>query len=101
VFVLTSIYLVMPVGRPSVRHALIGAVTAAALWEITRHFLVWYFATVSQVNVVYGSLATTIVVLLSLEIGATALLFGAQVISDYERIGEGETQMAPRPIVTH
>ncbi len=101
VFVLTSIYLVMPVGRPSVRHALIGAVTAAALWEITRHFLVWYFATVSQVNVVYGSLATTIVVLLSLEIGATALLFGAQVISDYERIGEGETQTAPRPIVTH
>jgi membrane protein len=101
VFVLTSIYLVMPVGRPSVRHALIGAITAAVLWEITRHFLVWYFATVSQVNVVYGSLATTIVVLLSLEIGATALLFGAQVISDYERIGEGETQMAPRPIVTH
>jgi membrane protein len=100
VFVLTSIYLVMPVGRPSVRHALIGAVTAAALWEITRHFLVWYFATVSQVNVVYGSLATTIVVLLSLEIGATALLLGAQVISDYERIGKGEVQRAPRAIVT-
>jgi membrane protein len=94
IFVLTSIYLVMPVGRPSVRHALIGAVTAAVLWEITRHFLVWYFATVSQVNVVYGSLATTIVVLLSLEIGATALLFGAQVISDYEQIGKGAPQPA-------
>src|SRR5215210_4116974 len=84
--VLTSIYLVMPVGRPSLRHALIGAVTAAVLWELTRHVLVWYFATLSQVNVVYGSLTTAIVVLLTLEIGAGLLLFGAQVISEYERI---------------
>jgi membrane protein len=85
VFVLTAIYLVMPVGRLSVRHALIGGVTAAVLWELTRHVLGWYFATLSQVNVVYGSLTTAIVVLLSLEIAATLLLLGAQVISEYER----------------
>jgi membrane protein len=90
IFMLTSIYLVMPVGRPSLRHALIGAVTAAVLWELTRHVLVWYFATLSQVSVVYGSLTTSIVVLLSLEIAATALLLGAQVISEYERVGRGE-----------
>ena len=77
----------MPVGRLAWRHALIGGVTATVLWEITRHVLVWYFATLSQVTVVYGSLTTAIVVLLSLEIGATLLLFGAQVISEYERIG--------------
>jgi len=41
VFVLTSIYLVMPVGRLSIQHALFGAVTAAVLWEISRHILVW------------------------------------------------------------
>ena len=87
VFVLTSVYLVMPAGRLRWRHALIGGITAAVLWEITRHVLVWYFATLSQVSVVYGSLTTAIVVLLSLEIGATLLLFGAQVISEYERIG--------------
>jgi YihY family inner membrane protein len=89
VFVLTSVYLVMPVGRLSLRHALIGGVTATVLWEITRHLLVWYFATLSQVSVVYGSLTTAIVVLLSLEIAATLLLFGAQVISEYERLGKG------------
>src|SRR6185312_4733324 len=77
VFVLTSIYLVMPVGRLKFSHALIGGVTAALLWEITRHILVWYFATLSQVNVVYGSLATAIAVLLSLELAATLLLYGA------------------------
>ena len=87
VFVLTSVYLVLPAGRLAWRHALIGGVTAAILWEITRHVLVWYFATLSQVTIVYGSLTTAIVVLLSLEIAATLLLFGAQVISEYERIG--------------
>ncbi|MEO7952685.1 MAG: YihY/virulence factor BrkB family protein [Polaromonas sp.] len=87
VFVLTSVYMVMPVGKLSLRHALIGAVAAALLWEVTRHVLVWYFATLSQVGVVYGSLTTAIVVLLSLEIAATLLLLGAQVISEYERIG--------------
>ena len=100
IFVLTSIYLVMPVGKPSLRHALIGAVTAAALWELTRHVLVWYFARLSQVSLVYGSLTTSIVVLLSLEIGATALLLGAQVISEYERIGKGEKPATSRPIST-
>src|SRR5204863_9071637 len=68
IFVLTSVYLVMPVGRLSLRHALLGAVSATVLWELTRHILVWYFATLSQVSVVYGSLTTAIVVLLSLEI---------------------------------
>ncbi|WP_427911796.1 YihY/virulence factor BrkB family protein [Ramlibacter sp. MMS24-I3-19] len=86
IFLLTSLYMVMPVGRLTWRHALPGGVTAALLWEITRHVLVWYFSTLSQVSVVYGSLTTAIVVLLSLEIGAALLLLGAQVISDYERI---------------
>lgn len=85
--VLSAVYLVMPAGRLSVRHALIGGATAALLWEITRHVLVWYYTTLSQVNVVYGSFTTSIVVLLSLEIGATLLLLGAQVIAEYERIG--------------
>ena len=94
IFVLTSVYLVMPAGRLAWRHALIGGVTAALLWEITRHILVWYFATLSQVTIVYGSLTTAIVVLLSLEVAATLLLFGAQVISEYERIGRGAAKRA-------
>jgi YihY family inner membrane protein len=94
VFVLTSVYLVMPAGRLAWRHALIGGITAAVLWEITRHVLVWYFATLSQVTLVYGSLTTAIVVLLSLELAATLLLFGAQVISEYERIGHAAAVQA-------
>ncbi len=93
VFMLTSVYLVMPVARPSWSSALVGGVTATVLWEITRHSLVWYFATLSQVGVVYGSLTTAIVVLLTLEIAATLLLLGAQVIAEYERIGSDEPEV--------
>jgi len=92
ILVLTSIYLVMPVGRLSLSHALVGGVTAALLWELARHVLVWYFSTLSQVNVVYGSMTTAIVVMFSLEIGATLLLFGAQVIAEYERVGKGKPE---------
>jgi YihY family inner membrane protein len=100
IFVLTSIYLVMPVGPPSWRHAVIGAVSATVLWEITRHVLVWYFGTLSQVSVVYGSLTTSIVVLASLDMAATLLLLGAQVIAEYERIGTQREHAAPRPLRT-
>jgi YihY family inner membrane protein len=93
VLILTSLYLVLPVGRLAWRHALLGGITAALLWEITRHVLLWYFATLSQVAVVYGSLTTAIVVLLSLEIAATLLLFGAQVIAEYERGTQGSQKM--------
>jgi membrane protein len=100
IFVLTSIYLVMPVGRLSLSHALLGGVTAAGLWEISRHALVWYFATLSQIGVVYGSLTTAIAVLLSLELAATLLLLGAQVISEYERIGNAEIEAKVEPLTT-
>jgi len=100
IFVLTSIYLVMPVGRLSLSHALLGGVTAAALWEISRHVLVWYFTTLSQIGVVYGSLTTAIAVLLSLELAATLLLLGAQVIAEYERIGKEPLEAPVQPLTT-
>ena len=91
ILMLTSIYMVMPVGKLSFKHALIGSISATFLWEITRHVLVWYFSKLSMVNMVYGSLTSAIVVLLFLEVGAMILLFGAQVIAEYERIGYGES----------
>ena len=88
---LTSLYLVMPVGRLALSHALIGGLTAALLWEITRHIMVWYFSTLSFVNLIYGSFGAAIVILLSLEAAAIIVLLGAQVIAEYERIGTSPT----------
>jgi membrane protein len=85
VMLFTSIYLVMPVVRVRFSYALIGGITAAVLWEITRRVLVWYYAAVSMVNVIYGSIAITVVALLSIEVVAIILLLGAQVIAELER----------------
>ena len=89
VLLLTSVYLVMPVGRLAWSHALIGGIMATLLWELTRHALTWYFTTLSFVSIIYGSLATTIIILLSFEFAAIILLLGAQVIAEYERIDHG------------
>jgi membrane protein len=93
---LTAIYLVMPVGRLSWRHALIGGVTAALLWEVTRRLLTWYLGTISQIRVVYGSFTTAIAVLISVELAAIVLLLGAQVIAEYERIGHATARVSPK-----
>ena len=85
VLMLTSLYLVMPVVRITFRHALIGGMTATILWEITRRVLVWYYAAISMVNLIYGSFATVVVALLSIEAVSLILLLGAQVIAELER----------------
>lgn len=84
VLLLTSLYLVMPVGRITFHHALIGGLAATVLWEITRRVVVWFYTTVSLVNIIYGSLASAVVFLLSIEAAALILLLGAQVIAELE-----------------
>jgi len=100
ILMLTAIYLVMPVGRLSLRHALIGGVTAGLLWELTRHLLVWYYASMSSIQVVYGSLTTAILVLLSIEVAAIVLLLGAQVIAEYERVRRESIDAPAKPMRT-
>lgn len=85
VFLLTSLYLVMPVVHITFRRALIGGIAATILWEITRRVLIWYYSVISMVNLIYGSLATAVVALLSTEAVALILLLGAQVIAELER----------------
>jgi membrane protein len=86
--IVAGIYLVMPIRRIRLSHALIGGFTATSLWEVIRHILIWYFATLSKASVVYGSLTTAVVALFSMEIAAALLLLGAQVISEYEKLGQ-------------
>ncbi len=85
VLLLTSFYLVMPVVRITFRYALMGGTIATVLWEITRRVLVWYYSVLSAVNVIYGSFATSVVALLSLEAIAVIILLGAQCIAELER----------------
>ena len=81
---LTLIYRLMPAGQLSWTHALMGGMVAALLWEGVRYGLVWYFANLSAVNVVYGSLAGVVILLITLDILGIIILLGAQVIAEYE-----------------
>jgi YihY family inner membrane protein len=82
---LTSFYLVMPLVRITFRHAVMGGTIATVLWEVTRRVLVWYYSVVSSVNLIYGSFATSVVALISIEAIAVIILLGAQVIAELER----------------
>lgn len=84
VLLFTSFYLVLPVVRVRLRYALTGGSAAAVLWEITRRALIWYYGAVSMVNIIYGSIAITVVALLSIEFVTLILLLGAQVIAELE-----------------
>lgn len=83
---LTFFYMALPVGRTRLHHALVGALSVALLWDAIRRLLVWYFATLSRASIVYGSLTSAVVVLFCIEIGATLVLLGAQVIAEYEQL---------------
>jgi membrane protein len=84
VLLLTSFYLVMPLVRITFRHAVMGGLIATVLWEMTRRVLVWYYSVVSSVNLIYGSFATSVVALISMEAIAVIILLGAQVIAELE-----------------
>lgn len=88
VMIFTSFYLVMPQVRVRFRHALIGGIAAAVLWEVTRRVLIWYYAAISMVNVIYGSITMAVVALLTIEVVTLILLLGAQVIAELEGIPE-------------
>ena len=95
ILLLSSIYVVMPVGHIRLRYALVGGTAAAVLWEIVRRILLWYFFNLSYVNLIYGSLTTVVVALLTLEVAAVILLIGAQCIAEYQRMVRKEQGLPP------
>ena len=80
----SSIYVIMPVGIGSVRAAIIGGLLAGLMWRGVQLALGWYLERISGVNVIYGSLAAVIVVLLSFELAAMIVLLCAQVVAEVE-----------------
>lgn len=97
VVLFTAIYRVLPVVRISLRRALVGGLSAAVLWRAVARFLVYFFENISMVSVIYGSLATVVVVLLYLEIVFVMLLLGVQVIAELEASAAGGVRWWERP----
>ncbi|MEO6030836.1 MAG: YhjD/YihY/BrkB family envelope integrity protein [Burkholderiaceae bacterium] len=99
VFVLTSIHMIMRDGRPLLTRALIGAICAVVLWEMSRHVLGWHVSGLSPIGTVYESLTAAIAMWLGLHVAATLLLFGAQLTAESGRCAVGDT--TSRGLSTH
>lgn len=81
--IFAAIYYVLPRVNVRLKHAVIGGVVAASLWEVVRRVVVWYVVNISAVNVIYGTISAVMVLVLSLEVATIILLLGAQVIREY------------------
>lgn len=82
---LTSFYRHMPDVLVPLRYAVLGGLASATMWEVVRRILAWYFDSLSLVGVIYGSLATVVVLLLCFEIAALVVLLGGQVVAEVMR----------------
>ncbi|MCB9738234.1 MAG: YihY/virulence factor BrkB family protein [Planctomycetes bacterium] len=80
----SALYSVLPQRPIGAHRALSAGFGAALLWEPVRGVVVWYLGNVSLVGAVYGSLATVVIVLLTLEVAAVILLLGAQAVAVLE-----------------
>lgn len=85
VVLFSLIYQALPAQPVLWRHALIGGLVATLLWEITRRVVIWFSTTISTIDVLYGSFAVLITLLVALEAAAIILLFGAQTIALYNQ----------------
>jgi YihY family inner membrane protein len=85
VVIVSSIYLVMPVAKVSIRAALLAGVWVAVAWALMQQALLYYFETLSPVNWIFGSMATIIAVLISFELLAAFVLLGAQAVAVADR----------------
>lgn len=60
------------------RDVWLGAVVAAALWEIAKIVFAWYITSYAVLNLVYGPLSTVIAIMLWGYVTASILLLGAE-----------------------
>ena len=73
------IYKLVPYKRHAWRDILLGALAATLLFELGKGLFVLYLGNVGNLEAVYGSLTSVIVLLLWLYFSARVLLFGAEI----------------------
>jgi membrane protein len=82
------IYKLVPYERLAWRDILLGALAATLLFELGKALFVLYLGNVGNLEAVYGSLTSVIVLLLWLYFSARVLLFGAEICA--VRIDDGK-----------
>ena len=81
------VYRFVPRGRRHTQAALVGAGAATLIFLLARALFVFYLQQFGRYNLVYGSLAVVIVVLLWTWITALIVLVGGELASHYQMMG--------------
>ena len=79
VFYLVTIKLFLNV-KIRLRHRLVSAVIFCVLWILARHLFSVYISHITEVNVLYGSLSSVIVILMWIFYSSLALLFSVEIL---------------------
>lgn len=85
VALLSLIYKILAPVKIDTRNAIIASVGVTLLWSLVQGLLGWYYSSISQLSVLFGTFSTLVVILLTLEIAAIMLLLGTQFIVDMEQ----------------
>jgi membrane protein len=95
----TGLYRYLPQRRPSWRHAFIGGLTLAILWEMAKHLFSNYVTTLAVYSRLYGSLLFVILFLLWIYYSAMLFLFGAELVHrlQHGRMRRSESNNPTRP----
>jgi membrane protein len=75
-----GLYRYLPQRRPPWRHAFIGGLILAILWEMAKHLFSNYVTTLVVYSRLYGSLLFVVLFLLWIYYSATLFLFGAEIV---------------------
>ena len=80
------LYKLVPNTNVHWRHAAIGALAAAVLFEIVKNVFVWFVANFATYSLVYGSVGVIIALMTWAYISVVILLFCAKLTSVYPRV---------------
>ncbi len=92
--VFIMVYKTMPQTKTYWRYVWPGALFSTAAFEMARTFLGVYLTKFSHIELVYGSIASIIILLVFAQYVSFILILGAEISSEYSRLRLG---MGPRP----
>ena len=85
-FIFVSLYRFIPNTTVRISDVWLAALVAAILFEIAKWSFVWYVTNFARYNLVYGSLASVIVLLFWAYVSTVILLLGAEMASEYSKL---------------
>ena len=81
----TTVFMVVPQVKISLKNAFSGALLVTVLWEVAKHFFTWSVRNMAYIGTIYGSLTTFILFLLWMYYLSCIVLLGGEFVNNLSR----------------